>query len=197
MTTMDFTVGVSRINPDPTKCIMLVTQASVVSAGKGSYDIEVNGDIHVKVKNVTGLEGSNIKFHLNDIAWSFVQSNPIVIAQATGVEGCTPPTGPAFPPGIGFAGGSTPGARDVTINLPKAPMNSPGEYHYWLQVMKVGQPGTAKWVHPKIRNDTISSFAPRNPFFHYFVEHPLIGLVAIVAALLAAVAIGFYAGRKR
>ena len=47
MTTMDFTVGVSRINPDPAKCIMLVTHASVVSPGKGTYDIEVNGDIHV------------------------------------------------------------------------------------------------------------------------------------------------------
>lgn len=197
MTYMNVPVGVSKINPDPAKCVMLTTQQSVIVSGLGNYDIKTNGDITLQLRNLSGIDGTIIKFVLNDVGWQFVTGRPIVIALATGTEGCTPTAVNNFPPGIGYTTGTTPSARAVSVTLPKADFASPVEYHYWLQVMKPNDPGSAKWVHPKIRNDTVAFLPPRgHSIFRYFAEHPLIGFTAIAAAVLAAAALGFFLGHK-
>lgn len=138
MDLMYATVGVTKINLDPTKCIMLTTQREVTVGKQGNYDVKYNGDIHIRITNSGGADGSMLNFHLNDTAWSFVTARPIVIAPASGNEGCTPQSSSNFPQGIGYAPGTTPTARDIWVTIPKAGMSTPGEYHYWLQVMKVG-----------------------------------------------------------
>ncbi|TFU03077.1 hypothetical protein EUV02_07720 [Polymorphobacter arshaanensis] len=192
MTKLSLFVQIPRLSDSPSVCTLMVQPASTSAPTPGAAltKVELNGDILQTVKQSSGYDGTVITFFLADLRYTFDTINPIQISQNAPTN-CNPPAISTFPGGIPQPTNVSPTSFKLT--LPSTATVGSNEYYYWLQVHG---PGGTKWLHPKIRNDTIAIMPNRHPILHYFAEHPLIGLSAIAAAVLAAMAFGFFIGRK-